>query len=149
MESQGELGLWSGVYEVWNLIQVWNTSDLWACCPPISTRWQLHVHEVYIVIPCSYLDLGSSNRIIDHLYFKLGSNFTSHKPLIQALIHLVTSCIALGFMPPYTLSTSTPFDLIWCFGLISPVGNRSGSPPLLSWAIRQHQVKIASIGVTT
>ena len=68
------------------------------------------------------------------MYFELGSNFISHKPLIQALIHLVTSSIDLGFTPPYTLRTSTPFDLIWCFGLISPVGSRSGSPPLLSWA---------------
>ena len=25
------------------------------------------------------------------------------------------------------------FDLIWCLGLISPIGSRSGSTPLLSW----------------
>ena len=76
----------------------------------------------------------SGNRTIGHLCFELGSNFTSHKPLIQALIHLVTSSIVLGFTSPYTLRTSTSFDLIWCFGVISPVESRSRSPPLLSWA---------------
>ena len=58
---------------------------------------------VDIVIFCQYLDHGSSNRLIGHLYFELGSNFISHKPLIEALTHPVTSSIYLGFTSPYTL----------------------------------------------
>ena len=78
-------------------------------------------------------------RLISHLYFNLGSISHFIKFLIQTITHLVTSSIDLGFTSLYTLRTSSSIDLILCLGLISPVGSRSRSPPLLSWAkLRQH-----------
>ena len=99
-----------------------------------SLHWAQFPRQYIFSLFAGTLILDLIVKLISHLYFHLGSISHFINLLIQPITHLVTSSIDLGFTSPYTLRTSSSIDLIWCLGLISPVGSRPGSLPLLSWA---------------
>ena len=85
-----------------------------------------------VVIFVSFQYLNPRSSIFPHRSLWINPRIT--KALIQSPSPL-TTIIHRSRLSNY-LTPCVPqaiIDLIWCLGLISLVGSRSGSPPLLSW----------------